>query len=341
MEIWDLYDKEGKRTGKTWERQFGNYRQIPDGYYHMVVDILVQHTDGTYLLTKRDMSKDVYPGYWEASAGGSAIAGEEPFEAARRELFEETGLTAFRMELVSHTFRDPSHSMFYSFLATVDAAKDSLVLQEGETVDYKWVDDRGFINYVESDQAIKTHNDRYKDLIERIKKRLNNSFAEALLSEKTDKIPDEYDWFAPLIGDWDCDYYDVWDGEKRHVKGEWIFRRILEGTGIQDIFIFPSRSTKEISPQPDGEYGTSLRMYNREKNCYDVVYTCDHVMKRLCFTKDGDSLKGKVLDEERTYWVFSDITGDSFRWQYVMYKEDGSKELVCEVEGKRILETLL
>ena len=25
------------------------------------------------------------------------------------------------------------------------------------------------------------------------------------------------------------------------VKGEWIFRRILEGTGIQDIFIFPSR----------------------------------------------------------------------------------------------------
>ena len=33
-------------------------------------------------------------------------------------------------------------------------------------------------------------------------------FSEALLSEKTDKIPDDYDWFAPLIGDWDCDYVD-------------------------------------------------------------------------------------------------------------------------------------
>ena len=42
MEIWDLYDREGKRTGETWERKYGNFREIPDGRYHMVVDILVQ-----------------------------------------------------------------------------------------------------------------------------------------------------------------------------------------------------------------------------------------------------------------------------------------------------------
>ena len=70
-------------------------------------------------------------------------------------------------------------------------------------------------------------------------------FTDSLLSGKTDKIPDEYDWFAPLLGDWDCDYYDEYGGQKRHVKGDWIFRRVLEGAGIQDIFIFPSRATKE------------------------------------------------------------------------------------------------
>ena len=91
-----------------------------------------------------------------------------------------------------------------------------------------------------------------------------DNFIEALLSGKTDRIPDEYDWFAPLIGDWDCDYYDEpEEGCKRHVKGEWLFRRILEGTGIQDIFIFPSRATKESEPQPDGEYGSSFRMFNK------------------------------------------------------------------------------
>ena len=93
-----------------------------------------------------------------------------------------------------------------------------------------------------------------------------DTFSEALLSESTGRIPDAYDWFAPLIEDWDCDYYDEPEkGRKRHVAGEWIFRRILEGTGVQDVFIFPSRRTKEDDPQPDGEYGTSLRMFNRTK----------------------------------------------------------------------------
>ena len=162
-------------------------------------------------------------------------------------------------------------------------------------------------------------------------------FSEALLSEKTDKIPDAYDWFAPLIGDWDCDYYDEPEkGKKRHVVGEWIFRRILEGTGVQDVFIFPSRSTKAADPQPDGEYGTSLRMFNRENGCYDVVYTCETCMKRLTFRKEGSKLIGQVLDEENAFWVFSDITPDQFHWENILVRDDGTKKLVCEIFGKRI-----
>ena len=164
----------------------------------------------------------------------------------------------------------------------------------------------------------------------------NSLFTEALISGKTNRIPDEYDWFAPLLGDWDCDYYDVYDGVKRHVKGEWIFRRVLRGVGIQDIFIFPSRATMETDPQPDGEYGSSLRMFNSDNNCYDVVYTCERTMKRLCFTKDGDNLSGKVLDEESTYWVFSDITDSGFHWEYIIIRPDGSRELVCEIYGRRM-----
>ena len=164
-----------------------------------------------------------------------------------------------------------------------------------------------------------------------------DSFTGALLSDRTDKIPEDYDWFAPLIGDWDCDYYDEPEkGRKRHVVGEWIFRRILEGTGIQDVFIFPSRSTKESDPQPDGEYGTSLRMFNKANGWYDVVYTCETCMKRLTFTRREDRLVGKVLDEENAYWIFSDIISDRFHWENILLREDGSREPVCEIFGKRI-----
>ena len=45
-----------------------------------------------------------------------------------------------------------------------------------------------------------------------------DTFTGALLSDKTEKIPEEYDWFSSLVGDWDCDYYDeLIEGQKRHV----------------------------------------------------------------------------------------------------------------------------
>lgn len=169
MELWDLYDRDGRATGETWERTPGSFRRIPEGRYHMVCDILVRHVDGTFLLTKRHPEKDVYPGYWEASAGGSAVTGEDSIMAAKRELFEETGIRAEEFRLISHTFSDKSHSMFYSFLTIVDCAKDSIVLQEGETTEYKWVDLEGLFEYLDSDLAIKTHNNRYASYFEALR----------------------------------------------------------------------------------------------------------------------------------------------------------------------------
>jgi 8-oxo-dGTP pyrophosphatase MutT (NUDIX family) len=111
------------------------------------------------------MEKDVYPGYWEASAGGSAISGEEPLEAATRELFEETGLKADAMELLNILYKDSSKGVYYSYLAKVNCAKDSVVLQEGETVDYKWVNQEELLAYVDSDESIHSHNQRYEKYI--------------------------------------------------------------------------------------------------------------------------------------------------------------------------------
>ena len=74
MELWDLYDEQGQKTGETWERS--RAREIPEDRYHIVCDVLIRHQDGEFLLTLRDPEKDIYPGCLEASAGGSALAGE-------------------------------------------------------------------------------------------------------------------------------------------------------------------------------------------------------------------------------------------------------------------------
>lgn len=107
-----------------------------------------------------------------------------------------------------------------------------------------------------------------------------DEFVQALLDEDESgesPIPQEFDWYAPLLGDWDFEYTDTYGcknpGEKRHVRGEWMFRRILEGAGIEDLFICPSRDTRAMDPKPDTEYGVALRMFNANRKCYDMVYT--------------------------------------------------------------------
>lgn len=165
-EIWDLYDLEGRKTGETWERS--RAAEIPEGRVHIVCDILIRHRDGQFLLTRRAPDKEPYPGCLEASAGGSALAGETPEEGARREMKEETGLEAETLEQISVTHRPGSKAVVYAYLAVVDCAKDAVVLQEGETVDYMWVDREMFLKMMQADPVLMIQYPRYKPYLDQL-----------------------------------------------------------------------------------------------------------------------------------------------------------------------------
>ncbi len=133
-ELWDAYNRDfTKKEGVTLIRG----EEIPEGCYHLVCDIVVKHTDGTYLLMQRDPNK-MHGGMWELSAGGSVIQGEDVYDGACRELQEETGVTGELVEL-GRVVQDENRSLYVIYLCETSCAKDSIVLQEGETVDYKWV----------------------------------------------------------------------------------------------------------------------------------------------------------------------------------------------------------
>ena len=64
MEYWDIYDAEKRPTGRTMKR---NDWCLKDGEYHLTVLGVVARPDGTYLITKRVMTKAWAPGWWEVS----------------------------------------------------------------------------------------------------------------------------------------------------------------------------------------------------------------------------------------------------------------------------------
>ena len=136
MEIWDAYDSSfRKQNGKTLIRG----ERIPYGLYHLVCDILVRHADGTYLLMLRDRKKK-HGGLWEASAGGSAVKGETPMQCAMRELEEETGIVAKTIQEIGRECNPKTRALYVEYLCITDTDKNSIILQEGETAGFQWVD---------------------------------------------------------------------------------------------------------------------------------------------------------------------------------------------------------
>ncbi|MDD7646332.1 MAG: hypothetical protein PUJ35_03695 [Ruminococcus bromii] len=159
-------------------------------------------------------------------------------------------------------------------------------------------------------------------------------FADALLSTaRNPAMPEEYDWYAPMLGDWECVYTEP-DGSR--VEGEWYFRRALDGMAIEDVFIFPSRATRETNYRPDAEYGAAIRMYREGTGKYDMTYVCAGHTQRLEIQKQGEEIVCSVLKNPAERWIFSEITADSFHWRNVCIQPDGTERMNCEVCGRRI-----
>lgn len=87
MEILDIYDKDRRRTGKTYPRN----EEIPHGGLRLIIHILIFSDKGELLIQQRADHKKM-GGLWDISCGGACQMGEDSCEGARLELNEELGI---------------------------------------------------------------------------------------------------------------------------------------------------------------------------------------------------------------------------------------------------------
>lgn len=162
MEIWDAYRVDETFAGCDLIRG----ESIPKGLYHLVSEILVKHIDGSYLIMQRDFNKEGYPGMFEATAGGSAIKGESPIDAALRELKEETGINADTLIPINKT--NSENTIYYSFLCVTDCDKSAVTLQAGETISFRWISTKNFVEFMSSSEFISAQRDRLMPYIKSV-----------------------------------------------------------------------------------------------------------------------------------------------------------------------------
>ena len=90
MELIDILDKHGNKTGKIKERT--KPMKPAKGEYYLIVDVWILNAKGEFLISKRVPTADPEPNRWQPTCG-CAVAGDDSLSAALREVNEELGIT--------------------------------------------------------------------------------------------------------------------------------------------------------------------------------------------------------------------------------------------------------
>lgn len=158
-EIWDAYDKDGNKLGLDQFRD----EPIPEGVYHIVVEIYTVTENNEVLITQRHKNKP-WALKWEVT-GGSILKGETPEQGAIRELREETGIEVADSDLnfvYSYIYKNVP-SIYKCFVVFINKEKTKIQLQEGETIDYRYLPYKEFKEFVITDDYVDWVRERFYD----------------------------------------------------------------------------------------------------------------------------------------------------------------------------------
>src|SRR6478672_11100337 len=110
-ELVAVYDAAGRVTGVAARGEvYGR------GLWHAATGVLVRSGDGErVVLHRRSADKLVFPDTWDCWAGGVVGAGEDPADAAIRELAEELGISGAPLTPLPPAVYDDGQVRYHAF----------------------------------------------------------------------------------------------------------------------------------------------------------------------------------------------------------------------------------
>lgn len=145
MDAIDIFDIDKNPTGRTTRRP----RDLSENEFRLVIHMCIFNSDGQLLIQKRRKSCAKWPGVWDVSLSGCAIAGEKGRDAAMREAKEELDLdTDLSNARPAFTVSFPGgFDEMFIIKQEVDLSK--LTLQEEEVSDVRWASENEVLSLIE------------------------------------------------------------------------------------------------------------------------------------------------------------------------------------------------
>lgn len=97
----------------------------------------------------------------------------------------------------------------------------------------------------------------------------------------------------------------------------------------------PSRAQRPINPQPDAEYGTTIRIYEPASGTWDIFYGCVGTALRLTAHKEAEEIVLVQNGEEAMRYVFSQMSEASFSWRKELRSDAGLWQVVARARAQR------
>ena len=129
-ELRDLYDINSNKTNKTYRK--GDL--IPEGYYPMVVMVVIKNSNGEFLMQKRVESKG---GDWGVT-GGHPKSGETPIEGIITEVKEELGLYFSKENFIEYDSGCDGKDCYKMYFVTKDININDITIQQEELSEVRW-----------------------------------------------------------------------------------------------------------------------------------------------------------------------------------------------------------
>lgn len=164
MEVWDILDEDGNKTGKTMKK--GDKIVWQKGIYHQGADVWIINSEKKILIQKRSLQKKLEPNVW-AMTGGSVIKGESELDALKRETLEELGIELNIEKAIKIHHYKTGNVWLDEYVVEQEVNLQDIVMQSEEVSDVKFATFDEIEKIYEENNFIKN---RWEFVREKIKK---------------------------------------------------------------------------------------------------------------------------------------------------------------------------
>lgn len=165
MELLDIYDDKGNKTGRTIIR--GDKTAKLNKHEHIALSVIfIQNKKGEFLIQKTSKQK----GGLYSSTGGHVSSGYSPLETIIKEVKEELGIIINPSKIEEYGYLSYDMPLRYLYYLKDDIQLSDITLQK-EEVDYvKYMSISDIYNLIDTNQMLESHGIMFKELIEKLKK---------------------------------------------------------------------------------------------------------------------------------------------------------------------------